>query len=160
MKVPDGAQIEVCAIGKLRPAKVAGLQVPEHIVIIRDMIVNAAERGDECPSNRFLTTATGRGVQCVIDAVHFLETAGVLRFQRGRQWRIATVVASGKSTRAPGAAGREARSILRREKIGNLAELMAEEIPIKKAAEIMGISPASATSLAAEIRRDLGWQAI
>lgn len=47
----------------------------------------------------------------------------------------------------------------RRARIASLCELVAEDVPVKEAAKLVGVSETTATGMMAQVRRELGWQA-
>jgi hypothetical protein len=58
-----------------------------------------------------------------------------------------------------GAAGREARSRLRRERMARLCDLIADGETVKRAAALIGVTESAATNMLTDIKRELGWQA-
>ena len=61
--------------------------------------------------------------------------------------------------RANLAAGREFAAQQRRLRIAVLAELLAEDVPVKHAATVIGVSETAAHNMLGTMRRELGWQA-
>ena len=57
------------------------------------------------------------------------------------------------------AAGREVYAQQRRVRIAALGELLAEDVPVKHAATLIGISETAAHNMLATMKRELGWQA-
>lgn len=80
----------------------ASAQQREHAVerasrifaIIRD----AADRGECCPSNATLAQRFGCGTSVIVNALHFLESVGMIVVSRSNASRIVTIRATGKAT--------------------------------------------------------------
>lgn len=62
------------------------------------LIRQAAERGERCPTNRTLGERFGVVDRVVCDALHFLESCGMIRVERGNDTRVVTIVATGQRT--------------------------------------------------------------
>lgn len=62
--------------------------------VIRD----AAERGERCPTNAVLAERFGVGTTVIVNALHFLESCGMIVISRSNASRIVTVRATGKQT--------------------------------------------------------------
>ena len=62
--------------------------------VLRD----AAERGKRCPSNATLAERFGVGTTAVVNALHFLESCGMIVVDRSNATRIVTIRATGKQT--------------------------------------------------------------
>lgn len=62
--------------------------------IIRD----AADRGECCPSNAILAQRFGVGSSVIVNALHFLESVGMIVVSRSNASRIVTIRATGKQT--------------------------------------------------------------
>lgn len=62
--------------------------------VIRD----AAERGERCPTNAVLAERFGVGTTVIVNALHFLESCGMIVVTRSNATRIVTIRATGKQT--------------------------------------------------------------
>lgn len=62
--------------------------------VIRD----AAERNQRCPSNAILAERFGVGATAIVNALHFLESVGMIVVSRSNASRIVTIRATGKQT--------------------------------------------------------------
>lgn len=56
-------------------------------------------------------------------------------------------------------AGRQMLSDRRRIRIANLCDLVAEGVPVKAAAKVIGITETCAQNMMGQVKRELGWQA-
>lgn len=63
-------------------------------VVIRD----AADRGEPCPTNAVLAERFGVGTSVIVNALHFLESCGMIVVSRSNASRIVTIRATGKQT--------------------------------------------------------------
>lgn len=57
-----------------------------------------AERGEVCPTNDILAERFGCGTTVIVNALAFLEGAGMIAVERGSDKRVVTILASGKRT--------------------------------------------------------------
>lgn len=135
------------------------MQLTQSQQIVFDMIVNAAERGDEFPSNHLLRAATGKSVVLITRMVAELEGAGLIRVDRTRNSRVATVLATGKRTATPYhlRLGKRPQTVALCDR---LAAGVAELGTVKAAAQRMGIAQHHADRLWRKIKDGLGWQAV
>lgn len=62
--------------------------------VIRD----AAYRGEPCPTNAVLAERFGVGTTVIVNALHFLESCGMIVVSRSNATRIVTIRATGKQT--------------------------------------------------------------
>lgn len=62
------------------------------------IIRGCAERGEPCPSNATLAERFACGTTVIVNALHFLETAGMILVERGRDCRVVTIRATGQRT--------------------------------------------------------------
>lgn len=62
------------------------------------LLKQAAERGEPCPTNDVLAGRFGCGVARIVAALHFLESNGMIAVERGNDWRVVTITATGKAT--------------------------------------------------------------
>lgn len=62
--------------------------------VIRD----AADRGEQCPSNATLAERFGVGTTVIVNALHFLESVGMIVVTRSNATRIVTIRSTGKQT--------------------------------------------------------------
>jgi DNA-binding FadR family transcriptional regulator len=70
---------------------------------IFSVIRQAAERGEVCPTNDILAERFACGKTAIVNALHFLESVGMIRVERGSDRRVVTIVSSG--LRTAGSAG-------------------------------------------------------
>lgn len=62
--------------------------------VIRD----AADRGLRCPSNAVLAERFGVGTTVIVNALHFLESCGMIEVSRSAATRVVTIRATGAKT--------------------------------------------------------------
>lgn len=62
--------------------------------IIRD----AADRGERCPTNAALAERFGVGTTTIVNALHFLESCGMIEVAPSSSSRVVTIRATGKRT--------------------------------------------------------------
>lgn len=63
------------------------------------MLVNAAERGDACPSNYEIAAAVGAATASrSTEIINRLEKRGLIQIERGQTSRVVTIVETGKRT--------------------------------------------------------------
>lgn len=149
--------------------------VPERAKTIMAMLSKAADDGAECPSNGLLASAIDGSITMASNTVSLLETMNLIRVVRGRDFRIVTIVATGKSTRkrsikgpkplrgrkSPSsearAAAAEQREANRRIRIGLFGDALSEGASIIEAGRVAGVSEPTARSFFKMMCAELGW---
>lgn len=80
----------------------ASVEQREHAVErasrIFAFIRDAADRGERCPSNAVLAERFGCGTPTIVNALHFLESVGMIEVSRSASTRVVTIRATGKRT--------------------------------------------------------------
>lgn len=71
----------------------------ERAAKIFGLLSNAANTNDKCPGNKLLRERFGIADKEIDNVFHFLVSNGMIRVERGRGWRVVTIVASGRRTR-------------------------------------------------------------
>lgn len=121
--------------------------------IIYDMLANAAERGDTCPTNTLLTVAADTCPSGATNLINKLLKRGLIAVERTRRSRVVTITATGKRTRPTdlhrGAFARK----------DDLAEYAANGGVISQAHMVLGCSQQRVWQLWAAIKSGLGGQA-
>lgn len=83
----------------------ASAEQQEHAVAragkIFALVRQAAERGEPCPTNAALGERFGCGRARIVAAFDFLASNGMITVERGSDWRVVTITASGKATHRP-----------------------------------------------------------
>lgn len=128
------------------------ITVPERVKTIMAMLNAAAENGEECPSNSVLSVGAGCKRDTAINAVSLLEAMGVITVERGRAWRVVTIVATGKKTKS-------LRKMAKTDRLTAFCDALADGALVGEAGRIAGVGARHARKLLQEVRRDLGWQA-
>lgn len=64
------------------------------------LLRQAADRGEDCPTNAILAERFGCGTNAIANALHFLESSGMIAVERLAAGRIVTIVATGKCTKS------------------------------------------------------------
>lgn len=152
--------VKVVATGHSTAGKATG-RAAEKLVM--DMIANAADHGDACPSNTLLATALGMTPQAAIKIVKRLEETGQITVRRASQSRIVTITATGATTGGNDApersfAGRRSMTVKDRfaAAMANASYTNDLRIPC---ARVGNMSLEEGERLFAEICADLGSQA-
>lgn len=130
----------------------------------------AADAGEKCPTNSEIANRVGySSMSGPADAIHILESSGVISVQRGQASRVVTIMATGKSTAGtvkgvhhqfrPAPNDNIAAVKSDRNRLGDFAEAIANGATIQAAAKVADMSKREAAWSWAFIRRQLGAQA-
>lgn len=126
--------------------------------IIYDMLLNAAEHGDPCPSNAVLATAIGaNSMSGPVRYVNDLVAKGYIRVARAQRSRIVTITATGKSTTKPKDKLLARLQDAAERRRDELAELVSEGTSLKDAAALMGLTEKRIWQVWREVKQGLGW---
>lgn len=64
------------------------------------LLRQAADRGEDCPTNATLGERFGCGTSAIVNALHFLESNGMIAIDRLSAGRVVTILATGKCTKS------------------------------------------------------------
>jgi len=120
--------------------------------IIYEMLANAAERGDPCPTNCLLAAAADSTPSGVSAYVSKLEAKGLIKVQRYRMSRVVLITDTGKSTKTTHVIYMKGAN-----RADQLAEYIAEGGLLCHSHSVLGCSPQRVRQLWAQIKQGLGW---
>lgn len=128
--------------------------------IIFNALRDAADRGLPCPDNKTLAVVAGyRSISGPARVVKLLEERGLIKVQRGLNWRIVTFTDTGRdtATRRIDYSNAQLTSVQRQRNI--LADIISEGGSFDDARRRLKTSSRRIAQMWRAIIRDLGWQA-